>query len=68
MSRSYRKHPVSTDYSRTVTRWEKRMANKAARRYKYYLPVKGKLYRRIYNPWFIHDWKCYESEMMARKW
>lgn len=67
MSRSHKKHPFNTDYSRTVTKWHKRMANKAVRRYKYYLP-KGKLYRRIYNPWNIHDFVEYETEMMAREW
>jgi len=68
MSRSYKKHPYCTDYSRRLTKWTKRMANKAVRRHKYHLPIKGKLYRRVYNPWFIHDWIEYETEMQAREW
>ena len=67
MSRSYKKHTWCTDYSRKTTAWQKRQANKAARRYNDELP-KGNHYQKIYNPWFIHDWKSYETESYARKW
>lgn len=68
MSRSYKKHTWCTDYSRKTTAWQKRQANKATRRYNHELP-KGNHYQKIYNPWFIHDWKSYESENYAkRRW
>lgn len=67
MSRSYKKHTWCTDYSRKTTAWQKRQANKAARRYNDELP-KGNHHQKIYNPWFIHDWKSYETESDARKW
>ena len=67
MSRSYKKHTYCTDYSRKTTAWQKRQANKAARRYNDELP-KGNYYQKIYNPWFIHDWKSYESERYAKRW
>ena len=43
MSRSYKKHTWCTDYSRKTTAWQKRQANKAARRYNHELP-KGNYY------------------------
>jgi hypothetical protein len=67
MSRSYKKHTYYTDYVRKSTAWQKRMANRAARRYNDYFP-KGNHYQKIYNPWFIHDWKSYETEQFAKKW
>ena len=67
MSRSYKKKTWCTDYSRKTTAWQKRQANKAARRHHGYFP-KGNYYQKIYNPWFIHDWKSYETENDARRW
>lgn len=67
MSRSYKKKTWCTDYSRKTTAWQKRQANKAARRHHGYFP-KGNHYQKIYNPWFIHDWKSYETENDARRW
>lgn len=67
MSRSYKKHTWCTDYSRKTTAWQKRQANKAARRYNHELP-KGNHYQKIYNPWFIYDYKSYETESDAKRW
>ena len=60
MSRSYRKNPIATDNSSPGTKRTKRCANKKVRSYYYkedYLPKNGKLYKRIYESWDIHDWK-----------
>lgn len=55
MSRSYKKFPGYTDYSRGYTKWSKRQASKKVRRI---LDVpSGKGYRKIYNPYDIRDWK-----------
>lgn len=57
MSRSYKKSPVYTDHDRGVKSW-KRQANKTIRRYKKEVP-KGKGYKKLYNSYSIHDYKCY---------
>ena len=67
MSRSYKKHPVYTDYIRGSTHWQKTYANRMVRRFKHDI-ANGKAYRKIYNPWNIHDWKEYMTELSARKW
>ena len=54
MSRSYKKNPVYTDRPNGAKYW-KRCANKKVRRYKDNLDD-GKMYRRIYNSWDIHDY------------
>lgn len=58
MSRSYKKSPVFTDQSRYSTRWVKRQASKAVRRYAEETS-NGKWYRRVYCPWNICDYRFY---------
>lgn len=53
MGKSYKKHPVIKDNKRTA-KLLKREANKKVRRYKHGI-ADGKSYRKIYNPWDIHD-------------
>lgn len=53
MGKSYKKHPVIKDNVRTAKQL-KRQANKMVRRYKHEI-ADGKAYRKIYNPWDIHD-------------
>jgi len=55
MSRSYKKVPGFTDYSRGRTKWAKRQASKKVRHTED-VP-NGKGYRKLYNPWDIRDWK-----------
>ena len=59
MSRSYKKSPVYTDYSRGNTKDQKRFANRRARRAKD-VP-NGKAYRTYYESWEIHDWICRQT-------
>ena len=59
MSRSYKKSPVCTDYSRGNTKDQKRFANRRARRAKD-VP-NGKAYRKYYESWEIHDWICRQT-------
>ena len=59
MSRSYKKSPVCTDYSRGNTKDQKRFANRKARRAKD-VP-NGKAYRKYYESWEIHDWICRQT-------
>lgn len=54
MSRSYKKVPGWTDYSRNRTRWSKRTASKAVRRSKN-VPDGG-AYKRAYCSYDIRDW------------
>jgi len=55
MSRSRRHNPVVTDQQRRRNvRFEKRLASKAARRADL---QDGNLYRRVFNPWKICDYK-----------
>ena len=55
MSRSRKKEPVFKDYSRSSTKYRKRCASKAVRKYTGEL-VDGNYYRKIYNSWCICDW------------
>ena len=67
MSKTYRKVVAFTDYSRSYTHWSKRQASKAVRR----TPDldDGKAYRKVYNPWQIHDYKfCYYTADDVREW
>ncbi|MFW6047250.1 MAG: hypothetical protein ACOCP4_05640 [Candidatus Woesearchaeota archaeon] len=58
MSRSYKKTPGHTDQQRNskTPKFFKRKANKKVRKFKGELP-EGKVYRKLYNPYDICDWK-----------
>ena len=63
MSRSYKHNPVYTDYSRNTTRLLKRQANHKVRRS---LDVpNGKIYRKFYCSWNIHDYISYWTQKDA---
>ncbi len=68
MSRSYKKIAGFTDYTRKYTKWAKRQANKKVRR-AYNVP-NGKAYRKVYNPWDIHDWVwlCFTRRELIDSW
>ena len=55
MSRS-RKKPSYSDYSRNYTRWAKRQASKAVRKYQGELS-NGKMYKKVFQSWDIFDYK-----------
>ena len=59
MSRSRSKYPIKKDYGRNSTKIYKRFASKAIRKFKDSI-VDGNSYRKIYNPYNIHDWKYSE--------
>lgn len=63
MSRSYKKNPVHK-YAPERARWAKNQANRRVRRYKGDLSD-GCDYKRLYNPWDIHDCISYETYQMA---
>lgn len=56
MSRSFKKTPSFSDYSRNYTRWAKRQASKAVRRYQGEL-TNGAHYKKVYPTWDIHEYK-----------
>lgn len=56
MSRSRKKVPSYSDYSRSYTRWAKRQASKAVRRYQGEL-TDGNQYKKVFNSWNIFDYK-----------
>lgn len=60
MSRSRRKNPVLSDYSRgkTGTKLSKRIASKVIRKYKGYIP-NGTHYKKLYCSWNIFDYKSF---------
>ena len=65
MSRSYKHNPFCTDRPHGAKYW-KRQANHKVRRT---LEVpNGKAYRKVYNPWEIHDYICRESKYDAMFW
>ena len=66
MSRSYKKAPVCTDYSRKTTKYWKRQANHKVRRHQDVM--NGKSYRKVYESWKIHDYAYYESKIDAITW
>jgi hypothetical protein len=65
MSRSYKKYPVYTDGKRKVTKYQKRQANKAVR--KYLELADGMSYKKCYCSYNIHDYKAYETLSQAIK-
>lgn len=66
MSRSYKKEPVYTDYSRKTTKYWKRQANHKVRR-ENNIP-NGKAYRKVYNSWKIHDYVTRWTKTEAIAW
>ncbi|MBD2865932.1 hypothetical protein [Paenibacillus oceani] len=68
MSRSFKNSPVMTDHVTPGTRWAKRQAAKAVRRYAGCL-TNGKSYRKVFNPWNICDYRFYQTKRQAvEKW
>lgn len=65
MSRSYKKAPVCTDRKHGA-KWWKRQANRKVRHHKDVF--NNKSYRKVYNPWNIRDWICWESKADAAAW
>lgn len=63
MSKSYKKNPIHTDRPNEVKYW-KRVANKKVRKSNEEFP-KGKKYRRLFNPWEIHDYISYWGKLQA---
>lgn len=66
MSRSYKKSPVCTDHNTPGTRWAKRQAAKAVRRYNDCIDD-GKSYRKVYCSWNICDYRFYQTRKQAIK-
>ncbi|PLS15071.1 hypothetical protein CVD28_24825 [Bacillus sp. M6-12] len=64
MSRSYKKTPVVTDGH--SGKEAKKFANRKVRRYKHEL-ANGKAYRRVFNPYDIHDHISYYSYQSFKK-
>lgn len=58
MSRSRKKHPVVSDYSRNTTRYYKRIASKTVRKHKGFIPD-GCHYKKLYCSWNIFDYKWF---------
>lgn len=56
MSRSRKKEPVFKDYSRSTSKYVKRCASKAVRKYKGIISD-GCFYQKIFPSYEIHDWK-----------
>ena len=56
MSKSRKKVPSYSDYSRNYTKWAKRQASKSVRRYQGEL-TDGCVYKKIFNSWNIFDYK-----------
>ena len=65
MSRSYKKSPVYTDRRHGAKYW-KRQANRKVRHHKDVM--NGKSYRKVYNPWEIHDWVSRWTKAEAIAW
>ncbi len=63
MSRSYRKFAVARDRQKRIKkRWrQKTIANRAVRRCRD-IPGKQGWYRRLYESWFISDWRYVPSQ------
>lgn len=56
MSRSRKKHPVVSDYSRKVTAYFKNQAVRKIRYYKGVIP-NGSYFKKLYCSWNIFDYK-----------
>ena len=66
MSRSYKKYPCSKDGGPTRVKFTKREANKKVRRTDN-IPS-GKSYRRVFEPYDIHDYINYWPWAEAKEW
>ncbi|WP_138754250.1 hypothetical protein [Paenibacillus sinopodophylli] len=66
MSRSIKKSPAWTDHTSPGTRWSKRQAAKAVRRYSENVQ-NGKWYRKIYCSWNICDYRFFKTRQQAIK-
>lgn len=64
MSRSVKKSPVWTDHRTPGTRWSKRQASKAVRRFTDDIK-KGKWYRKLYCSWNICDYRFFKTRQQA---
>ncbi|PYI50283.1 hypothetical protein [Paenibacillus flagellatus] len=64
MSRSVKKSPVWTDHHTPGTRWSKRQASKAVRRFKGD-GSSGKWYRKLYCSWVICDYRFFKTKQQA---
>lgn len=60
MSRSRKKYPIVTDYSKNYTSFAKRQANKKVRKYSKTLS-KGSVFKKLYCSWNIFDYKQYSN-------
>jgi len=65
MSRSYKKTPIAKDHN--SGKWGKKQANRRVRRCNQSIP-NGKSYRKLYNPWDIHDYVSYCSYRQELKY
>lgn len=63
MSRSVKQSPAFTDHS-SRTRWVKRQASKAVRRFTADVQ-NGKWYRKLYCSWNICDYRFYKTKQQA---
>ena len=55
MSRSYKKHPSFSDYSKSWTRWAKRQASKKVRK-SCTTPTNGAGYKKAFSSYDIRDY------------
>uniref|UniRef100_A0A4Y8Q2S8 Uncharacterized protein n=1 Tax=Paenibacillus athensensis TaxID=1967502 RepID=A0A4Y8Q2S8_9BACL len=68
MSRSVKKSPVYTDHRTPGTRWSKRRASKAVRRFRGEVQD-GKWYRKLYCSWNICDYRFFQTrEQAVQEW
>ena len=64
MSNSMKKSPVWTDHQTPGTRWSKRQASKAVRRFTGDVQ-NGKWYRKLFCSWNICDLRFYKTKQQA---
>ena len=66
MSRSFKKHPYVKDGGPEGRKFAKKLANKKVRRSANI--GNGKAYRRVFEPYDIHDWTSYWPWPEAKDW
>jgi len=64
MSKSVKKSPAWTDHTTPGTRWSKRRASKAVRRFTSDVQ-NGKWYRKLFCSWNICDYRFYKTKQQA---
>lgn len=64
MSRSVKRSPVYTDHDTPGTRWCKRQASKAVRRYTDEVR-NGKWYRKLFCSWNICDYRFFKTRQQS---